>query len=103
MFQKMYTFNTRIFGEDILKIYKRIKKDKKRIKPDLTINPLEKIKKAIEKSKKIEIQYVDEKGKRTVRVIKPQSIKNGNVIAYCYLRNSWRAFKIKRIEKIKLI
>lgn len=100
----MYTFKRRIFGEDILKIQKGIKKEKRRVKTEKDFEtPVEKIKRAIEKSKKIEIHYVDEKGKRSVRVIKPESIKNGNVIAYCYLRNAWRTFKIERIEKINLI
>ncbi len=100
----MYTFNTKIFDEDILEIHKRMKNKKIKVKSETTPDtPFEKIRRAIEKSKKIEIQYVNQKGEKTIRVIKPESIKNGNLIAYCYLRNSWRVFEIKRIEKIKLI
>jgi len=97
----MYTFNVKIFGENLLEI-KRNKKLKRR----KTLNPkgpIEKIKDAIKNSKKIEIQYVNEKGERTTRVIKPEKIEGENLIAYCYLRNSWRNFKINRIEKIKVI
>ena len=97
----MYTFNVKIFGENLLevKINKKLKKEKV-----LKIEkPIEKIKEAIKNSKKIEIEYVDKKGERTVRIVKPERIEGENLIAYCYLRNSWRNFKINRIEKIRMI
>jgi len=97
----MYTFNIKIFGEEILKI--KIEKKMKKEKIEKIQNPFERIKDAIKNSKKIEIQYVNEKGERTTRIIKPEKIEGENLIAYCYLRNSWRNFKINRIEKIKVI
>ncbi len=95
-------FKIILFGEDLSKV---ILRKKKRIKKpnEKDLNPLEKIKKAIESSKKLEIEYVDSKGKETRRVIKPEKIENGKIIAYCYLRNEWRSFKIDRIKKIEMI
>jgi predicted DNA-binding transcriptional regulator YafY len=97
----MYTFNIKIFGENLLEV-----KTNKKLKKEKTLKieqPIEKIKEAIKNSKKIEIHYVNRKGERTIRVIKPEKIEKGNLIAYCYLRNSWRNFKINRIEKIRMV
>ncbi len=58
---------------------------------------------AIAESKKISIEYVDEKGQRTRRTIRPEKVKDGKVFAYCYLRSDYRTFKIDRIKKINLI
>lgn len=97
-------FKIILFGEDISKInIKEKKKIKKRKDKNKEFNIIEEIKKAIDLSKKLEIEYVDSEGKETKRVIKPQKIENGKIIAYCYLRNDWRSFKIDRIKKIEII
>lgn len=92
-------FKIILFGEDLSKLNL---KEKKRIK-NKEVNIIEEIKKAINLSKKLEIEYVDSKGNETKRVIKPEKMKNGKIIAYCYLRNDWRSFKIDRIKRIEII
>ncbi len=90
------------FGEDLLKV--NLEKKRKFIKRENKgDNLIEEIKKAINVSKKLGIEYIDSKGNRTKRTIKPEKIENGKIIAYCYLRNGWRSFKIDRIKKIEII
>ncbi len=104
---------SKIFGRDIREVYREIngkKKNGKNRKEKKNDNRKKKGKKlidiimdAIVESKKISIEYVDEKGQKTQRTIRPEKVQDGKVFAYCYLRSDYRMFKIERIKRINLI
>lgn len=54
----------------------------------------------------IEIEYTNENGKSTVRVIEPFAIirtENWLLIAWCRLRNEFRYFRLDRMQKMKTL
>ena len=65
------------------------------------------LQKAIEETLAVSISYLDRDGVKTERKIEPHALvlKQGlwYIYAYCNLRNSFRLFKVGRIEKIKLL
>ncbi|MEN3044885.1 MAG: hypothetical protein ABDH37_06710 [Candidatus Hydrothermales bacterium] len=92
-----------LFGQELSKIKSEKNKKLKNKKKKEELSLIEKIKRAIELSKKLEIEYIDNDGKETKRVIKLEKADYDKILAYFYLRNSWRSFKISRIKKIKII
>lgn len=69
-----------------------------------TQNKISVIKDAIAEKKVLTINYHDRSNEKTRRDIEPHTlvIKNGvwYLIAYCHLKNSFRSFKVSRIETI---
>ncbi len=65
------------------------------------------LQKAIEEKTLLSICYIDRDGESTERIIEPHvlALKQGlwYVYAYCRLRDTFRLFKVGRIEKIKSI
>lgn len=47
--------------------------------------------------KTIDLIYVDQNEKLTRRRIRPLSVKDGKVLAYCFLRHSRRIFRLDNI------
>lgn len=54
-----------------------------------------------------EIKYTDENGKITNRIVEPFALystqENWLLIAYCRLRNDYRAFRLDRIEQLNML
>ncbi len=65
------------------------------------------LQKAIEENLTACVDYLDRSGKKSERIIEPHALvlKQGlwYAYSYCRLRNSFRLFKVGRIEKIKLL
>lgn len=50
----------------------------------------------------VEIQYVDSKGRTSVRETEPYEIKEGKYWGYCYRRQEIRQFKLENITSASL-
>ena len=78
---------------------------------DSKINPFEKklylLREAVEKQNKIHFHYVKFEGERSIRTFQPQEFKKVGeslcIRGYCYLRNDYRTFAIKRMSELKIV
>lgn len=78
---------------------------------DSKINPFEKklylLREAVEKQNKIHFHYVKFEGERSIRTFQPQEFKKVGeslcVRGFCYLRNDYRTFAIKRMSELKIV
>ena len=57
---------------------------------------------AATRRKKIAIEYVDGKGKKSTRVLEPYNWRNGQLVAWCHERNAWRQFKLTQIQRVAI-
>ncbi len=55
------------------------------------------LKRAMESKKKVQIMYLDRKGKLSQRYVTVVSINQTHVICYCHLRNKRRMFNLENI------
>ena len=64
------------------------------------------IRRAIEDRKKIEFEYLDSSGNRTIRIVEPYSLvlkgQNWYMYAWCHVRGDFRFFKLSRIKKMNI-
>ncbi len=72
---------------------------------DHTKERLAEIVKAIDASQELELTYLDNESKRTMRRVEPYSLilktQNWYLYAWCHLRNAFRYFRISRIRELK--
>lgn len=73
---------------------------------DQTREKLASIFKAIDESQELELTYIDSEGKQTLRRVEPYSLilktQNWYLYAWCFLRSSFRYFRISRIKELSL-
>ncbi|QAS54437.1 hypothetical protein HLI_20550 [Halobacillus litoralis] len=58
------------------------------------------LRRALEEKQKLELIYMDDKGKISQRGNRIVSIKEETVIAYCYTRETVRSFKVANILSV---
>jgi predicted DNA-binding transcriptional regulator YafY len=64
------------------------------------------IRRAIEDRRKIEFEYLDSSGNRTIRIVEPYSLvlkgQNWYMYAWCHVREDFRFFKLSRIKEMNI-
>ena len=55
------------------------------------------LKRALQTGDTVQLIYLDGRGKMTQRTVIPREIKNGRLLAYCFLRRERRSFIISNI------
>ncbi|MDF2673146.1 MAG: YobV [Clostridiales bacterium] len=64
------------------------------------------IRQAIETKKKIEFEYLDSSGNKTIRIVEPYSLilkgQNWYMYAWCHVREDFRFFKLSRIRGMSI-
>ncbi len=61
------------------------------------------IEKAIRQQQRLKIEYIKANGEKSIRLILPQHIRKGTLLAHCLQRNEQRSFTIERIKKIEIV
>ena len=61
------------------------------------------VQEALRNGDQIEIEYMDDKGKTTIRKVDIQQIRDNKIKAYCHLRQALRYFDIDKIKNTKIV
>lgn len=71
---------------------------------DQTKEKLASIFKAIDETQELELTYIDSEGRQTLRRVEPYSLilktQNWYLYAWCFLRSSFRYFRVSRIKQL---
>jgi len=61
------------------------------------------IRQALKNGQQLEVEYIDENGQGTKRVIDIQQIMGGKIKAFCHLRDALRIFDVDKIKTAKIV